>query len=705
MLASCSLTARQATSGRGHVAAPVVVVGVGGLTWDAISPEATPQLWELLTDGTAAGAIAVRQIGPSCPVDGWLSLSSGHATAGPRWLSDRETGTKGCGPLPDVRVSEGGQASVPEWQELQDLQDSWEFSPQLGLLADSLAELDVCATAVGPGAALALADGDGVVERYHDSVARGSFDCPVTVVDAGNATDQERDRERDLLAVDERIAQVLDQVPEDGNVLVTGVSETVGGRPELAAALLSGPAVEGSARFLVTPSTRWDGVIRLLDLPSTLIAAVGGSDPSGLDGAPVRLGGERPSDPGETVQVLDDLTRADQVRRIWAGDFRTWFGAAQLVIYGVALLAVRAFRGRARTPSWAGDARLAGSAARTNRVDLLLTAVLLWFAALPVSAYLVTLITWWQSGSPEKALWIGLVVIATGIALVVGLIPKRPLWWATGAVSLLSFGVLVVDALAGTPLHRGSLLGPSPALGGRFFGFGNDTFSVFIVVALVSAGAVAAELLATGRRRLAVSAVLALGGLTVLTDVWPTWGADIGGGLALLPGIALLALVVAGVDVTLPRLAGAALGGTALVAAVAFGDWLRPERDRSHAGRFLQDAIDGEAGEIIVRKAGYALDSLNGSLHMWVTLAVLAVLAAAVLRPDRYAPVCLRAAFAQWSTLRATLGAIGLTILLGSFLNDYGVRIATISLTMGLPLLALTCTRAHTLRGRSGGSP
>lgn len=681
LLASCSLTARQATSGQGQIAAPVVIVGVGGLTWDAVSPEATPRLWELLTgEGTAAGATAVRQIGPSCPVDGWLSLSSGRATAGPRWLPERANPALLCGPLPEVHRSPDGEASIPKWQELQDLQDSWEFAPQLGLLADSLDELDVCATAVGQGAALALADADGVVDRYWDSPKHDAFDCPITVVDAGSVTN----RNRDLRSVDRHVGEVLEVVPDDASVLVTGISEEPGGRPELAAALLAGPGVEGAPRFLVTPSTRWDGVIRLLDLPSTLMTAVDGSDPSDLSGAPVRLGGQRPQDPAATVRALDDLTRADQVRRIWAADFRTWFGAVQIVVYGVALLALRVMRGRVTALRWGGRA---------------LTALLLFFAALPAAAYLATLTEWWEGDSPEQALWVSMAVIAAAIAVVAGRLPTRPLWWAAGGLSVLTFGVLVVDAMAGTPLHRGSLLGPSPALGGRFFGFGNDTFSAFIVVALLLAGAVAAELLARDRRRLAVGTVLVLGALTVLVDVWPTWGADIGGGLALLPGIALLALVVAGIDVTVPRLATAALGGTALVAATAFGDWLRPPRDRSHGGRFVQEAIDGQAWEIVARKAGYARDSLDGSLPMWVTLAVLAALAAAALRPERFAPACLRAAFAGWPTLRATLGAIGLTILLGSFLNDYGIRIATISLTMGLPFLALTCARAHTAAG------
>jgi hypothetical protein len=705
LLGSCSATTGGGGSGRPAVTAPVVVVGVGGLTWDAVSPEDTPRLWELLVDGSAAGAATVRQIGPSCPVDGWLSLSSGRATAGPAPARDEAEGDddvddvvstsrespavafdRTCGPLPEVRSTGGtdgsaGRAFVPEWRQMQDLQDTWDFEPEMGLLADSLAELDVCATAVGPGAALALADADGVVDSYRKTLGPSSFECPVTVVDAGVVVD----RARDLAAVDRRVADVLDSAPVESTVLITGMSEQPGGSPELAAAFLTGPSVTGPARYLVTSSTRWDGVVRLLDVPSTLLAVLDGSDPAGLSGAPIRLDGERPASPTDTVEALHDITRADQVRGTWTDDLRNWLGGVQLLLYAVALVAV----GRRWHPRGSGRA---------------FTALVLCLAATPLAAFLVTFTGWWRAASPDRVLWGGLIALAAALAVAAGRLPQRPLWWATGGLSLLTYVVLAVDALIGTPLHRGSLLGPSPARGGRYFGFGNETFCVFVVVALLLAGAVAAELLARGRRRQALGSVIALGLLTILIVVWPNWGANVGGGLALLPGITLLALVVARVRVTAPKLAGAALAGVVLVGAVAFGDWLRPERDRSHSGRFVQEILDGDAWAIIARKAGYAQDSLSTGVPAWLTIAVLVASAAVLTRPERFAPSCLLAAFTHWPTLRASLGAILLTIVLGSFVNDYGLRIATISLTLGLPLVALTCARANGLDGPSGGS-
>lgn len=695
---------------------PVVVVGVGGLTWDHVSQEGTPHLWGLLADGAAAGGVTVRQDGVACPMDGWLSLSAvefvagrGPVTAGgepverveaddlggpgdpgeirdPEGMEEDIKDLEGvrddeaaeltpheryCGELPDVRTIAGGGAEVPGWENLKERQDDSVFDPELGRLAETLAESDACATAVGPGAALALADGDGVVSHYQEALGSGAFQCPLTLVDAGFIVDPSSDPSR----IDDRVDDILRQLPADATVMVTGVSEEPGGFRQLAVGIVADESLTGAPRYLISSSTRWNGVVRLLDLPRTLLESVEVSAPADFDGGPIELGGERPADTADTVTALNDITRADQVRGTWARDLRNYMLLLQVVVYGLALLAVR----------WGWRPRGSGR---------VFTAGVLVLAAVPVATYLVNLSGWWRSESPGRVMWIGIAIIATVIAIVVGLVRRYPVWWATGCLTLLTFTVLVMDALAGTPLHRGSVLGLSPATGDRYFGFGNDTFAVFVVAASLLSGAVAAELLARGRRNAAVAAVIAIGSVTVVVDVWPGWGADVGGGLSLLPGIALLTLVVADVSVTVFRMAIAALAGVALVAVVAVLDWLRSPTERSHLGRFVQSIVDGDAWTMLERKAGYVNRSLDGSLVAWVTLALFVAAAAALLRPGRYAPRPLREAFSQWPTFRAAAGASLISVILGSLVNDYGLKLGTIALAMGMPLIALTCARA-----------
>ena len=73
----------------------LVVVGLGGLSWDDVSAEDTPILWGLLRDGSAA-SVSVKSLRlTTCPTDGWATVSAGEA-AGPDTTESRPQ----CSPLP-----------------------------------------------------------------------------------------------------------------------------------------------------------------------------------------------------------------------------------------------------------------------------------------------------------------------------------------------------------------------------------------------------------------------------------------------------------------------------------------------------------------------------------------------------------------------------------------------------------------------------
>jgi antitoxin (DNA-binding transcriptional repressor) of toxin-antitoxin stability system len=122
------------------------------------------------------------------------------------------------------------------------------FPPGLGGWPGPLAGAGLCTTAVGPGAALALADADGEVERYRglDAVRSAPdevFSCPVTVVDAGSApyardpgetrrgripvppdaTSEGPERTSALQRIDDQVRHVLDAVPDGSTVIVIDV--------------------------------------------------------------------------------------------------------------------------------------------------------------------------------------------------------------------------------------------------------------------------------------------------------------------------------------------------------------------------------------------------------------------------------------------------------------------------------------------------
>ncbi|MFI0479462.1 hypothetical protein [Actinomadura sp. 9N215] len=669
------------------VRAPVVVIGVAGLAWGDIRQDQTPHLWRLLTGdrangttagatGAAAGAATVRTTGgPACASDGWLSLSAGQSSVGPR--SEDGSGDRECDPLPKVTGTGGGEARVGRWDDLVDAQSRSEFSPHPGELGQALAEHEGCETAIGPGAAVALARPDGTVERYSAAVDDAALRCPVTVIDGGQVVESGSGRLNSLARIDAFAGGVLDRLDGATTVLVQGVTEPPGGTPHLAVSMIAGPvtASRPDPALLTVTSTRWGGVVRLLDVPSTLLDAVGAPEPAEFSGAPISLGRARPADPTTTVHELGAVTTTDQTLRRWAGLLLAVVAAAQFVLYITAMITARR-----------------GAAPGAWRRGFVHAAVVL--SVLPVSMYLMSLTRWWHAPSQDAALWGALAVTVAAAAVPVWLLPARPLWRAPLAVALLTFSVLVVDAATGTLLHRASPFGPSALYGGRYYGFGNSTFAVFSVATLVLAGAAAAELIERGRRRAATVAVAAIGAVAVGVDTWPSWGADVGGGLALIPGVAVLAFAVAGVRLTPARLLAVGSAAVTAVAAVAVADWLRPAASRTHAGRFVQDVLEGQAWQLVERKAGYALGSLAGGPLAWGTALVLAVLVAALAWPERFSPGYLDAALRAWPTLRPTLTAVLTTCAIGAVVNDYGIRLVTFGLVTLLPLVALACARA-----------
>lgn len=684
------------------VAAPgssLVVVGTAGMRWSDVRPDApvAPTLAGLLADGADAAGVALPTgAAARCVEGGWLALSAGQL-AEVATTRDAE-GAWTCPPLAVEAAATGAAttgaadgAVVAGWDALQGLQQGSSYGARLGRLGTALAEVPACATAVGPGAAVALADGDGTVARYRDvdaAVARGSdaFDCPVTVVDAGSAVVPReataQQRADAVAAVDDVVADVLDAVPPSATVVVVDVANVPGTQAALGLGMVRPSAdLEDRPRYLSSTATRTDGVVRLLDVPATVLRTADAAVPATLDDTPLARAAVRPPDATATADELADLTDRDHVRRAvytWLVDVPFYAG---LALAGACLLAARRGRGRsARAWRWAEGAALA-------------------LSALPAASFLGALVGWWRFSAPLAALVVGTALTTAVVAGLGALAPRRPLWAPVGVVAGVTFAVLTLDGLLGTPLNRASPLGSAPTFGARFYGFGNPTFSIYAVAGLLFAAAVAQWLVRRGRTLLAATAVGVIGLVAMVVDVWPTLGADLGGGLVLVPAFVIIGLVASGARVTLRRFTLVAAAGVAAVAAVGVLDWLRPEAARSHLGRFVAQVVDGEAWGILARKGSYALRSVLGGVPVWLTLVVLVAAAVPLLAPARvrarWTPGWFTRAEERWPLLRPAVLAIWAMAVLGSLVNDFGVRIALIALVPAIPMITLVALQAR----------
>ena len=98
-------------------------------------------------------------------------------------------------------------------------------------------------------------------------------------------------------------------------------------------------------------------------------------------------------------------------------------------------------------------------------------------------------------------------------------------------------------------------------------------------------------------------AVGLLGFGIVACEGWPSMGADFGGVIALTPAVLWLLFALSGIRMTGAR--WAAVGGSAVVAVglISGLDWARGPDRRSHLGNFVQRVLDGDALDVVSRKA------------------------------------------------------------------------------------------------------
>lgn len=675
------LTALALVAGAGSAAGAaqsedrVVVFGVPGLRWSDVSATATPAIWDVL-EGGAAAAMSVRTVRPSgCPIDGWLTFGAGVRATAPRPGG-------ACLPTPVPAGEPGGAAVVPGFPEIVEENAGYSYDPRFGLLAEEVRAAGGCLTAAGPGAATAAADASGQVERYVADPgglgpAGAPAACEVTVVDLGTVPDGQPERREFLGQADREIRRISGGLSAETTVIVAGLGER-SARPHLGALVMSGPGYDGG--WLTATSTRHPGLVQLTDLAPTVLAAVGLAVPDSMVGSVMETAGGRPHNVDVAWQRLAQQDVAAATIRDYAGIFFVLLELGQILLYAIV--------------GWALWRR------RRSQPRLLYLGAL-FVGSAPAASFLANLVPWWRAVHPAPALG-GLVLgwtVALTAAAVTGPWRRWHLLGPAGFIAAVTGAVLAVDVSAGgSRLQLSSLYGLSPLIAGRFYGFGNVAFAVFAMTSLFAALAAAAFWLARGNRRAAIASVVVIGLVAVLADGWPSWGSDFGGVLAMVPGFALLAFAAAGIRPTARLLLGVAAGAIAAVSALAWLDWLRPAEQRSHLGRFVQDLVDGEAGDIVQRKIDANLATFTrGPEGILVPLILLAI-GYLLARPERLRTF--HDALVQVPILRPGLVAIYVTAVLGFAVNDSGIQVSAVCLVVATPLVVASCARLLSQRAR-----
>jgi hypothetical protein len=743
LLATLVPGASAADGGADVAADRVVVVGVPGLVWSDVDPDATPELWGLAEDAPV-GALSVRAArSTTCVLDGWATLGAGNRARFPGPdeglppvpmpqvpLPDDEAAPEPAAPeegeepaaddapatAVDTTLAHCGLqervASIglvePEATVARTAEDegTTRFGAEPGALGDAVG----CATVFGRAAVMAAAVPGVDLTRADqlpaeaEALAAGLEECPLTLVslqqlsDAGapgaTKTDDGTDpgpRAEALAAIDEQIGRLrtaIDALPGDTLLLVAGIAEVNDGRPQLHVGIASGPGFADPG-WLTSASTGRAPFVQLIDLAPTVLRALDLPVPASMNGQPLQTTDGRPGIAEAIDELVDDNTAATvHHRNVGTFFWIVVLASAVLVALGIAVLG-----------GWRrGRPAVAGGSEGARRALRLLALVA---GSLPVATYLAGLVPWESFGAPVPAMAAAVVVADLLVAAVAALGPWRahPLGPPL-AIVVITLATLILDVLTGSNLELNGLFGYDAIVAGRFTGYGNLSFGLLSVSALLVTAAVATLVGRRARperaRRATWGTVVGLGLVTVAIIGAPGLGRDFGGVLSALPGFLLLALLLVRARITVVRMALILGAAVVAVGAVAYLDWLRPAAERSHLGRFVEQVLTGEAWTVVSRKGAANLDILLGSplakmLPVALIAAVWLVRRGGLLRSRHgddgavIGPAGLPMGDAF--VVRAALLAGALSLALGAAVNDSGVALPATAAALLVPLL------------------
>ena len=692
----------------------VVFIGAPGLAWSDVSQETTPAIWDAL--GGSVGSLSVRSVRTvACPLDGWLAVNT----------SVRAAGTSAqCDVLVDPVDS-----SLPVWPHVEEALEEQSYSAELGALTHNLREAGASSLAIGPGAGVALANEIGHVLNYEDrrtpgeglaaQLASAVSDHDLVIVDAGPIRPAPKDaystpeqfRADHIRIINNRIEAILRGLHnsgEDATVILAGLADDA--EPALRMLAISG---EGWPRGeLSSPSTRQPGYSLATDLHATILTELG------IEGT-FQGGAIHAAESSDSLaQLAADARDRERHSKAMRPIIPTFF--TMLVVLNVGLYAAVAIGLKrpniSKLNAW-WHRRIGKVPPQTEgnwlppRTNVLrvMRVIALSVAALPVASYLANFVPWWRTEVP------GLALTGTILAVVGGLVAlslagpwrRAPLGPATVIAGVLAL-LLGLDVVFGSPLQLGSVMGNPPLVAGRFYGMNNTAFAQFTTAMILLAIAAAQPFVRRGHRRIAALIIAVFGTVTAFIDGAPFLGADFGGPPAILPAFLILALLAAGVRLTIKRVGVVFIGTALIVIAIAFVDWLRPPSSRTHIGNFFQQVLDGELLTVIWRKLDANLRVLMGNRPLTILAASAVALVVFVLaRPIRTEitePKGGRFAWLSGGTpvnamttraplLGSALVAAAILAALGMAANDSGIAIpANVAAVLVPSLIAATAT-------------
>ncbi|MQA98964.1 MAG: hypothetical protein GEU78_01505 [Actinobacteria bacterium] len=684
--------------------ARVVVFTLPGTTWHDVDRFRPPRMSELAERG-AAGSMSVRTNSSRTSLaSGYVTLGAGTRMDGGRTTGGGESlgpgGDAGDGRLETVRV--GGM------DEVRALADQATYDAVPGALADALGPPVIAIgngdlgldppTPIGHGrwTLLSATDPSGIATAAvdagllrsdptrpfgvstDDGAIREAIDaalalrCSVTFIEHGDLTRVDEleavqgrplpeERRDALLAADELLGETAAQLDLDRDLLliVSPTSPAWDPAVHFGVVLAAGPRFP-AGRSLVSPSTGRSGIVTLPDVAPTILEQQGVERPPSMLGRSFTAIAPVDDDVFHHARELDDeAVFIDRVRT----PVSTIFVIFQVIVYVLILWLLMTRREHVLAAGVGGR---------------LLEFATLAVVALPASTYLMGLMEQNALGFVGfSAILIGVDAALVGIAWLIARGPLDRLLLLSAATLLL----LLVDGVTGAQLQLNTVFSYSPIVAGRFAGFGNIAYSV-IAATCVIAGTLIVHRWRGAPLSLIVVALLFL--VTIVIDGAPQWGSDVGGIIALVPGLGLAWLLLSGRKPTWRVVLTGVLAMLMALAIFLAVDLARPEDSRTHLARLYEDVTTRGIDvflDTVVRKVRTNLRVFTNTIWTYLVPFALLLIGWLFLRPrgrwDRLAITHPR--------LRAGLISALILSVIGFFVNDSGIVIPALMLSFIVP--------------------
>jgi hypothetical protein len=677
-----------------------VVFTVPGITWHDIRRVRPPEILAVARAG-AVGSMSVRTNTPR------TSYASGFATLGAGSRVDGGTSSGGPADVTDTsqerRLTPVTAAGLDEIRRL--LEEAGYSTVKPGALAEAMRPLPVIAIGnsdagrdppVPEGLArwslLAAMDTDGHVDlsatgseflRDAPDVPHGvrtdlalagsaiedalAIPCSTLFVDPGDLTRVDHlasatgthpspPFEKALGAADELLGDIRNELDSDDLLIV--VSPTAPGWDQdvhFGVVIAQGRDFPAGT-LLESPSTRRPGIVSLPDVAPTILSHLGIDRPSSMFGRAM-FARETQGDRIAGAAALDSESVFIDEMRV---PVSTGFVIAQVLFYALVMILLLTGESRPGLSRWV-------------QVGAFIP------VAFPVATYLAGLVP--QASLGPWGFIALLLAVDIAIVAVAFLIAKNPLDRLL-LIAGFTFVVLVSDLLIGAPLQLNTVFSYSPLVAGRFAGIGNIAYSVLAAATVIVGAIIVHRGRGSARALIAAAAVFVI---AVIADGAPTFGADVGGILALVPGLAITWFLLARKQVRPRDVAVMAIGLVAALALFLAVDLALPERFQTHLAR-LYEAVRAEGPDPLIDVVGRKIETnlrvFTSTIWTYLVPPALVLIAWLLMRPRNG----LRRLAESYPRLRAGLLGGLLLAILGFAVNDSGIVVPAMMLTFLVPL-------------------